>query len=515
MHNTKQKTLPNKAAFSNPTSHGVISNGEQVSPEQLLKQGRRINSQRKRDARAARAQQKAADKKRGGVRGGKQQQQQQMLSSSVQMLSPQEVKANLAQLDRKLEQEQARRLELEGVLRRSPEKASDPNTLGHTLSAREQKQTTSSSKTSRISSPGSVLRRGSQVAMAPRSSPPVTSLYGRQYRHARELEDDMIRTEEELAVTKAELSRVTTTLITVQNELDVRTKDLEQSRGKVDSLLRMVKHVLQHLVEKREARRFSMQASTELQRQIAEPLSASFGETDTKMSDYVDERIKAIDSILPQWSAVYGSGYNDSAPELYAAANDMGNDDDSVMSSNVDMSEAPPPLPPAMAVSRRNVKSAADIPLPSPPPGFPPRTNQMPEPPSENVVNALLEIWDRIDEEEDGVLSAREINTKLMSVVPGVSLDLRDAVMENLNGGALVVHNNGNAAFEEDQFVKALQNTPCGLQLVRLVERDLEEEYSANNAPTSAERQKLNEWSRKMSTPLYPRGIHDHKKQGL
>jgi hypothetical protein len=87
--------------------------------------------------------------------------------------------------------------------------------------------------------------------------------------------------------------------------------------------------------------------------------------------------------------------------------------------------------------------------------------------------------------------------------------------MENLNGGALVVHNNGNAAFEEDQFVKALQNTPCGLQLVRLVERDLEEEYSANNAPTSTEKQKLNEWSRKMSTPLYPRGIHDHKKQGL
>ena len=56
--------------------------------------------------------------------------------------------------------------------------------------------------------------------------------------------------------------------------------------------------MLQHLVEKRERRRFSMQASTELQRQLAEPLSASFGQIDTKMSDYVDERMTAIDNIL-------------------------------------------------------------------------------------------------------------------------------------------------------------------------------------------------------------------------
>ena len=213
----------------------------------------------------------------------------------------------------------------------------------------------------------------------------------------------MIRTEEELVITKTELTRVTGTLMTVQNDLDLRTKELEQSRGKVDSLLRMVKHVLQHLVEKREARRFSLQASKELQRQIAEPLSASFGETDTKMSDYVDERLSAIDAILPQWSAVYGSGYNDSAPNNYVESEN----DESEYSSTVDPNEAPPPLPPStMGISRRdgaNIPSSnpANIPLPAPPPGGPPGGPTDGQKGSatatESAQNALLEIWDRID----------------------------------------------------------------------------------------------------------------------
>ena len=508
-YNTKQKVLPTPQAFSNPTSVGVISSADKVSPEQLLRRGRRSDSKLRKEQRVHRARQKAADQKRGANRKST-----NKITSSAHMLSPQEVRSNLESLDRKLADEQARRLELEGMLRKSPDsKTSDANTLGHTLITREQRSSPKKKGPGvRISSPGAVLRRGSQVSFAPRTSAPVTTIYNRQYRHSRDLEDDMIRTEEELTITKTELGRVTSTLMTVQTELDVRTKDLEQSRGKVDSLLSMVKHLLQHLVEKRERRRFSMQASTELQRQLAEPLSASFGQIDTKMSDYVDERMTAIDNILPQWSAVYGSGFDDSAPELYASMNDNNNSDNEseYQESSVDLNESPPPLPPTMGVSRRNVNTAAGIPLPSPPSG---------SPPSGKVADMLLEVWDRIDEEEDGVLSVREISTSLMRAVSGVSLDLRDSVIDTLKNGALVVHQNGNAAFEEDLFVQALEKTQCGLQLVKLMERNLEDEAKytmpdlpISGSPSSAEKKKLRDWNRKQSEHSLPRGIHEHSR---
>ena len=348
----------------------------------------------------------------------------------------------------------------------------------------------------------------------------------------------MIRTEEELAITKSELSHVSNNLIAVQNELDLRTSELAASRGKVDSLLRMVKHVLQHLVEKREARRFSMQASKELQRQIAEPLSKSFGTEDSKMSDYVEDRIQAIDAILPQWSSVYGSGYNDSAP-----AADFG-DDESETSSMADLDEAPPPLPvgitarrnsPPRDISRERLGStnstiAASIPLPTPPSGPPPgsrgASTSTTAPIPKQIQDSLLEVWDRIDEEEDGVLSLREIRAKLSAVVPGVSLDLRDDILKHLNDGALLLHPDGNAAFEEDQFVSALGSTECGKQLARLVEKDLAGENGNVGAATnfsppqqsnggSRDKQKLSEWSRKMSTHALPRSIHQHMKGGL
>ena len=82
--------------------------------------------------------------------------------------------------------------------------------------------------------------------------------------------------------------------------------------------------------------------------------------------------------------------------------------------------------------------------------------------PKESVKNALLEVWDRIDEEEDGILSVREIRDKLMSVVPGISVEVRDDVMQKLTEGALMLHGDGNAAFEEEQFVRALFSTTCG-----------------------------------------------------
>ena len=170
----------------------------------------------------------------------------------------------------------------------------------------------------------------------------------------------MIKTEEELAICKKELKVTTEALVTVQQELKQRTEELDASRGKVDALLRMVKHVLVHLVEKKEARRFSMQASKELQRRIAEPLAESFGENESKVSDYVNERLNAISEILPRWSEVHG-GDNEGQYSGIASTDgesDDGDDDGASLlsemdslASNFDPNEMPPPLPPRHCVS--------------------------------------------------------------------------------------------------------------------------------------------------------------------
>ena len=113
----------------------------------------------------------------------------------------------------------------------------------------------------------------------------------------------------------------------------------------------------------------------------------------------------------------------------------------------------------------------------------------------------------------------REISTSLMRAVSGVSLDLRDSVIDTLKNGALVVHQNGNAAFEEDLFVQALEKTQCGLQLVKLMERNLEDEAKdtmpdlpISGSPSSAEKKKLRDWNRKQSEHSLPRGIHEHSR---
>lgn len=520
-------------AFSNPTSHGVLLESAQVSEEQMLRKGR-VHKKKSRPRKRSPTKKREPNTTRTTLAQTTTTRPRPLVSHQMktQMMSPQQVDANLASLDRKLEKEHARRMELESMLRASestsptsPTPTNDNSSqqlLGTTLSAREN-QTIYKNKNKRISSPGAVLRRGSQVDSADRTMPRVTTVYNRQYRHARDLETDMIRTEEELAITKSELSHVTQTLKQVQNNLDLRTTELDKSRGKVDSLLRIIKHVLQDLVEKRESRRFSAQASKELQRQINEPLSASFGDVDTKMSEYVDKRFAAIDAILPQWSAVYGE--NDVSP-----MDDSVSDDDeyqSDTSSYIDSSELPPPLPPAAGVSRRGnnasppaaaTSSHRNIPLPSPPPGAPMATKGPGEveiAPKESVKNALLEVWDRIDEEEDGILSVREIRDKLMSVVPGISVEVRDDVMQKLTEGALMLHGDGNAAFEEEQFVRALFSTTCGLRLVQLIEAEEAEENRdemSKQTFNSQEKKKLNEWSRKMSSHAFPRSIHDHKK---
>jgi len=528
----KNKTLPRMQAFSNPTSHGVLLESAQVSEEQMLRKGR-VHKKKSRPRKRSPTKKREPNTTRSTLAHTTTTRSRPVVSHQMktQMMSPQQVDANLASLDRKLEKEHARRMELESMLRASeptsPTSSTNSNAnssqqlLGTTLSAREnQTISKNKNKNKRISSPGAVLRRGSQVDSAERTMPRVTTVYNRQYRHARDLETDMIRTEEELAITKSELSHVTQTLKQVQNNLDLRTTELDKSRGKVDSLLRIIKHVLQDLVEKRESRRFSMQASKELQRQINEPLSASFGDVDTKMSEYVDKRFAAIDAILPQWSAVYGE--NDMSP----MDNLVVSDDDaySDTSSYIDSSELPPPLPPAAGVSRRGNNAsppaaARNIPLPSPPPGAPMPTKgpgeEVETAPKESVKNALLEVWDRIDEEEDGILSVREIRDKLMSVVPGISVEVRNDVMQKLSEGALMLHGDGNAAFEEEQFVRALFSTTCGLRLVQLIEAEEAEENRdgmSEQTFNSQDKKKLNEWSRKMSLHALPRSIHDHKK---
>ena len=139
----------------------------------------------------------------------------------------------------------------------------------------------------------------------------------------------MIKTEEELSVCKQELKMTAEALITVQGDLKQRTEELDASRVKVDALLRMVKHVLMHLVEKKEARRFSMQASQELQRRIAEPLNESFGAAgDSRMSEYVNERLNAISEILPRWSDVHGDDEDGQYDDLASTDNDDDDDDD-------------------------------------------------------------------------------------------------------------------------------------------------------------------------------------------
>jgi hypothetical protein len=459
------------AAFSNPTSHGVISESDQVSPEQLLKRGK-VSQRKKKSQRSKQKRVKTKPREPSPVKVSEATHTPPIITSA-QLMSPEQVEANLASLDRKLENEHARRMELESMLRMTTQEfpTEDPKSLGQSLTTRLSARQNQTKKT-RVSSPGTLLRRGSQVGKSERTSPAVTTVYNRQYRHARELESEMIRTEEELAITKSELARVTGALMEVQNELNLRTTELEQSRGKVDSLLRMVKHVLQHLAEKRESRRFSMRASKEIQRQIAEPLSKLFGEEDTKMSDYIDERISAISAILPQWSAVYGNNYNASDPGLYEdVVDDEEGVNDSEYSSTIDPNEEPPPVPADASVSRRNKNTLppvnpSTIPLPAPPPGIPLSAGGSPD---QDIIDALLEIWDRIDDEEDGILSLREIHDKLMLVVPDVSVDVRDNILEILKANAFMLHGDGNAAFEVGDFVEALVKSECGKHLAKLI----------------------------------------------
>ena len=135
----------------------------------------------------------------------------------------------------------------------------DAPTLGNTLSSRAASQqhshssnTNPSTSTSpvRMSSNGTVLRRGSQVMTAPRQQV-------RQYRHPREMESALIDSEAKIALLEDKLDATTSVLRRTQSELLQRNADLEAANVKTNSLMLMVQELLQHVVEKREGRRFS------------------------------------------------------------------------------------------------------------------------------------------------------------------------------------------------------------------------------------------------------------------
>jgi hypothetical protein len=570
--------LPSRSAFSNPTSNGVLSS-KHVSPEQLLKTAQRAAAAQRRAQREQRKQRRADQRRKAQAAAKSKMAPGSRAFSNLpepHELTPNQVNARLSTLDEKLQAEQKRRMELEGMLRQVTRGNGHRGGGGGGAegAAASTSMTTSFSAESsplRISSPGIPLRRGSQVGTArggppsgggdSRSSPnrggssPIKGgkNYKRYYRHARSMEDDMIKTEEELSVCKQELKMTAEALITVQGDLKQRTEELDASRVKVDALLRMVKHVLMHLVEKKEARRFSMQASQELQRRIAEPLNESFGAAgDSRMSEYVNERLNAISEILPRWSDVHGDDEDGQYDDLASTDNDDDDDDDDddgasllsemdSLASNFDPDEMPPPLPQAATVSRRGgekgrvaMSNAANVPLPGSPGSASPAQTPAPVPPGKALEEALLDIWDVVDPDEDGVLSFRELRDNLLDAMPTAPTDLHASVMAALKEGAFLMHDNGAAAYRENDFVQALATKPFIQELLICAVRDgalmdipegvggggsLEGRLSLGEAlskrEAKQEAQRLSEWKRRQSTHLMPRGIHGHGKKGL
>jgi hypothetical protein len=198
------------------------------------------------------------------------------------------------------------------------------SSLGKTLSTRA----VASTSETRLSSSGTILRRGSQVDSAPRRQV-------RQYRHPREMEAALIDSESKIALLEDKLDATTSVLRRTQKELLERNADLEAANMKTKSLLLMVQELLQHVVEKREGRRFSETASVELQKILESP--TKYYEENNDMKEYIEGKINAIDDLLPKWTTLS----TDFMSDVY----DNEDSDDDTMS--------PPPIPFDAARSRR------------------------------------------------------------------------------------------------------------------------------------------------------------------
>ena len=179
----------------------------------------------------------------------------------------------------------------------------------------------------RMSSNGVVLRRGSQVGTAPRA-------HVRQYRHPREMEAALIDSEAKIALLEDKLEATTSVLRRTQQELLHRNADLEMAGLKTNSLMLMVQDLLQHVVEKREGRRFSETESMEIENVLKATVD-HFKNNDS-MKDYIDSKINAIDDLLPKWTSLPSNFMSDTMEE----DSNFGDD-------------CPPPLPAGVNLSRR------------------------------------------------------------------------------------------------------------------------------------------------------------------
>ena len=407
------------------------------------------------------------------------------------------ISKKLAEMDAKLKAEQSRRLELEKLLRGganlSPHEKTSPTKRGGGPRNRKAKQKTKIK--ARLSSPGTTLRRGSQVGSVSPGS--------RRYRHARDMEIDMTRVERELAATQMQLTNTTSLLHETQKNLQKRTSDLDRARGKISTLVGMVKQLMLHLMEKNEAHRFSSTQSIDIQNLLDEPLQQAIEtDDDSTLSNYIEAKLHAIEDILPKWASVYE---NSNASVFQGGSGD----------------NVPPPLPAGVKSRRkpgvrlntsdRATGNASLVPLAPPAAPAPPATPPYPDTPSD----LLTDLWCQIDSDNDGVVTLAELLDTLEEL-PFMDDNLVSMIASSVRGSRhTITHADGAVALDENQFVKTLSDSPqiiSGLQDARLRRQASQH---AQLSPRSAKAASLSSWKRSGSKPSdgIPRSIHDHSKR--
>ena len=162
--------------------------------------------------------------------------------------------------------------------------------------------------------------------------------------------------ESRIALLEDKLEATTSILRRTQEELLQRKADLAAAGVKTNSLMLMVRELLQHVTEKREGRRFSQTDQDTLEKIMAQPLE-EFQVRDN-MKDYIDQKINAIDELLPKWTSLPSDffagddleplgGYDDDDEEEEAEGEHLELDEISSITSS-EFQEAlrhPPPLP--------------------------------------------------------------------------------------------------------------------------------------------------------------------------
>lgn len=179
----------------------------------------------------------------------------------------------------------------------------------------------------RKSSPGTVLRRGSQVSTAPKRV--------RQYRHPRDMEVALMDSDDKIVELEDKLSATTAVLTRTQQELAARNADLEAASVKIQTLMQMVQNLLRHVADKNGTKPLTGEEEKTIHNAVGEPLE-SFRDHES-VDTYIHAKIDKIRDLLPR--ALPGNADEDLFSEL-----------DSNASSG---QFVPPPLPASAKVSRR------------------------------------------------------------------------------------------------------------------------------------------------------------------